>query len=257
MNIEEAHVRRRAADPAAGGTLAIETSVREREEEGDSCSFSSTIPNHLSLSPSLSPPLSLSTQIKWSRLAPAAVIMSYTMAVLPAGHGAVRVRYEAAVDTATLPLPPPIRAVIETSMAASFHALVGKFVAFAADGLGGDLLAVGVAWPPEAGAAAVSKVSASPLLLLSPRAAASPRALEPPAPGGAALAVASWAAMSSRHWRLVVRDTEGDEYADAAETPRGLDDVWAGEGGVGVGGMGMVGMVVGTPGAAATPTACF
>ena len=147
--------------------------------------------------------------------------MNYTMAVSQAGPNAVRVFYEAAVDTTTLPLPPPVRTVIEASMAASFQALVGKFVAFAAEALDGQLLPEGERLEEEH--APLTKPSLStPYLLLSPRAAASPRVLAPPAPVTRA-AAAAWCTPSSRHLRWF--DTEGDEYVDAAgTTPRGLDD---------------------------------
>ena len=173
--------------------------------------------------------------------------MRYIMTVTPVAAAAaaagapaaVRVAYAAAVDTATLPLPPPIRAVVEASMAASFHALVTKFVAFAAAQLGGELVEEGGVVVGGEGA----KVGAPHTL--SPRAAASPRVLAPPAPGAAA----TWAPLiPSRHVRIVHQDTEGREYWDAAETPRGLDAVWEGGGGGG-------GTVPGTPTAAAAVAA--
>lgn len=224
MNIQEGHVRRGCANPADGGSLAIETSVREKreKEKGERFSPPPALFPSISLILSLISPFSVS-QIKWSRLAPAAVIMTYTMTVSPAGPHAVRVFYEAAVDTTTLPLPPPIRAVIETSMAASFQALVGKFVAFAAEALEGQLLPEGEGLEEEQALPTKPSLLSTPHLL-SPRAAASPRVLAPPAPARAA----AWSTPSSRHLRWF--DTEGDEYADAAgTTPRGLEEAsWEG-----------------------------
>jgi len=189
--------------------------------------------------------------------------MRYNMAISPAGLSGTRVSYEAAIDTASLPLPPPIRAVIEISMAASFHALVSKFVAFATDTLGGEMVEQGGGLVEEGVAGVARPGAGGPSFLPPPRSAASPRAVAPPAPNAATADVppapnaaaadmpsptprAAWASLiPSRHIRTVHQDTEGREYWDAAETPRGLDAVW--EGGGSVGG----GTVPGTPTAAA------
>jgi hypothetical protein len=171
--------------------------------------------------------------------------MRYTMAVSPL-PGATRVHYTASVDTAALPLPPPIRAVIEASMAASFQALVAKFVAFASARLGGGVVEVGggdaaktaplASCPPlpaEAGGAAAPWMLASPRGLAQRQRGPALSQLQgsvSPAlslDGGPA---AAWTAFNPvRHWRLV--DTEGAEYWDAPEalTPRdGLaESVWS------------------------------